>query len=128
MTKLVVDSSAWMEYLTGSAKGARARKLIDDPSNNIYVSALALAEMTSKIIREGKSAHAALDIVKSNSRIVPADGETAIRAGEIHAETRKKIPKFGMGDAFAVAAAEKTGAAILTADNDFRLVRNAIII
>ena len=65
MTKLVLDSSAWIEYFTGTPKGAKVRDLLKN--NEIYTSSISLAEISSKFKRSKKDPKEASDIVLSNS-------------------------------------------------------------
>ena len=54
MTKVVVDSYAWIEYLEDSEKGRRAAEFIENNSNEIFTSSASVAEVIGKFLKANK--------------------------------------------------------------------------
>jgi predicted nucleic acid-binding protein len=122
MTRYLIDSYAWIEYLEGSVKGARVRDLLRPPAEG-YTPASVVAEVTSKTIRRGKDPSVAWLALRGSSIILPLDGETARAAGGLHAEYRRKISDFAMTDAVVLTFARKLDAKIVTGDPHFQGMR-----
>jgi len=93
---------------------------LEDKNNETYTCAVTVAEVVSKVAREGKELERAYDILASNSRIVEVDEEFSKEAGLLHGETRKKVKDFCLADAYVQATARKTKSVILTGDIHFR--------
>ena len=53
MSRYVVDSYAWVEYLGGSPKGSRVEELLGGAEES-WTPTPVLAEVTSKVVRSGK--------------------------------------------------------------------------
>lgn len=128
MTKIIVDSWAWIEYLEGSQRGERVKHLIEDNDNDVYSSVISIGEMTSKFIRRNKDEKIVLDAVTRLSKVVLVDEEIAFSAGKIHALMKQKISDFGLADAFIIATANQLECRIVTGDPHFRNVKEAIMI
>jgi len=128
MTDYVVDTHAWIEYLIGSEKGEKIRKVVEDNLNNIFTSIVSLAEIVSIIKRENHDFNAAYYKVITLSKLTGVSPEYCKEVGIIHAEMRKKIKDFGLADAFVLLAAKKLNAKILTGDKHFKGIKEAIII
>ena len=122
MTRLVVDSYAWIEYLEGSAKGALVERLLED-AEEAFTPTPVLAEVTSKALRSGKDAAVAWQALRAWSIVLPLDAETARAAGGLHATYRMRIPDFALVDAIVLAVARKLNARIVTGDPHFRGMR-----
>jgi len=126
MSKLLVDTSAWIEYLDGSDKGKRVR---DHLARAVpLVTGMIAAELFSNFIRKEKPLEIAVNALRNGSTLVPIDLETAHQAAHIYNHQRKKKPKFGIIDAHIVAAAKINGAKILTCNTDFLGLPEAIVI
>ncbi len=123
-SRLVLDSWAWLELFAGSAKGKRVEDEISG-SAECYTTAVSLAEVTSVISRRGMPTDQAISTVRSNSKVLPPDMDDAIAAGKLHADVKPKVPNFSLADAFALQAARKMGAVVLTGDPDFRGLKEA---
>jgi predicted nucleic acid-binding protein len=125
MTRYIVDAYVWIEYLAGSGPGAKVNAIMENDDNEIYTCAVTVAEVVSKVAREGSDAEAAYDIIASNSQIVNADEESSKETGLLHAEMRKTKKDFGLADAYVLAAARKLRSKILTGDPHFEDVEEA---
>ncbi|HZY93736.1 MAG TPA: AbrB/MazE/SpoVT family DNA-binding domain-containing protein [Candidatus Bathyarchaeia archaeon] len=73
MTRYVVDAYAWIEYLDGSARGARVRDLLEDSDNTILASVVKLAELISEFIRKNRDPELAMKAVVDNALVKIVD-------------------------------------------------------
>ncbi len=128
MTKFVFDSWAWMEYLDASKKGEVVRSIIENSHNEVYSSAVSVAEVVSKCIRTSRSSEVGLQAINSLSKIIFINDEIAAEAGRIHADFRKTIIDFGLADAFVIATAAKLNARIVTGDPHFKKVKGVMLL
>ncbi|TLZ58134.1 MAG: type II toxin-antitoxin system VapC family toxin [Methanobacteriota archaeon] len=119
MSRYVVDSYAWVEYLGGSAKGTRVEELLDGAEES-WTPTPVLAEVTSKVVRSGKDPAIAWQALRAWSTILPLDAETARSAGGLHAAYRAKIRDFALTDAVVLAVSRKLTAKVLTGDPHFQ--------
>lgn len=118
MSKHVLDSWAWVEYLRGSDRGKKVRREIEG-STEIFTHTVTIAELTSKLKREGMDTAVAWRAVTSISRIIIPDAIDAKNVGLLHAEIKAKRPNFSLADAFVLHGAKKVKARVLTGDSDF---------
>lgn len=128
MTRFIVDSWAWMEYLQGSLPGAKLRDHLNDASNDFLTHAVTLAEIISKVRRRGKDPDMAWKVITSNSKILSAGVSDAMDAGLLHAEIKSKNSSFSLADAFVLSSSKKMGAKVLTGDPDFKGLPGAVMI
>ncbi len=124
----MVDAYAWIEYLDGTARGARVRDFIEESHNHSFTSAVTLAEVVSKFARKGRDVKLALRALEDNSTILPVDAGLAKLAGEVHAEVRKRVHDFGLADAFVLATARSRLSKVLTGDPHFRGLQETVMI
>jgi predicted nucleic acid-binding protein len=127
MTKYVLDSYAWIEYLNGTVKGKKVAQILET-DDEIYTSAITIGEVVSKILRMGQDAKPAYEVISSNSQIIPANQELSYQAGVVHCEMRKTQKDFGLADAYILATARKLKTKVLTGDSHFQGVKDAILI
>ncbi|MEM2107912.1 MAG: PIN domain-containing protein [Candidatus Bathyarchaeia archaeon] len=126
--KYIIDAYAWIEYLIGSEAGAKVKQLMEEENNELYTSAVTLAEVISKTAREKQNVEAAYDIITSNSNIIDVNEQLSKETGILHAKMRKTKKDFGLADAYVLAIAIKIGAKIITGDPHFKSIKEAIII
>jgi len=124
MTRYVVDSFAWVEYLAATPLGAKVRGIVEDEGNEIFTSALSVSEIVSRAHREGRGGRRVGELVEGASVVVPMDFTLAVSTGLVHAEVRRKVRDFPYGDAAVLAAAKRLRARILTGDPHFRGMEN----
>ena len=107
----VVDSSGWLEYLTGGMQAARFADAIED-SKRLIVPAIVLYEVFKKVLRE-RGEQAALQIAGAMhaGKVVPVDAELALDAA------RYPMP---LADSLIYATAQRHGATVWTQDDDFK--------
>jgi len=128
LNSYVVDAWAWIEYLIGSEKGVKLEELFEDETTQVYTCAVTLAEIVSKVTREGKETEVAYSLLLSNSQIIDADEELSKNAGLLHAEMRKTEKDFGLADSYVLATATKLKSKILTGDLHFKNVAGAVLL
>jgi predicted nucleic acid-binding protein len=128
LNSYVVDAWAWIEYLIGSEYGSKVDAIVEDEKNEIYTCAVTLAEIISKVAREGKNIEIAYSLLLSNSQIIDADEELSRFAGELHAEMRQKQKDFGLAESYVLATARKLKSKILTGDAHFKNLAEAILL
>ena len=107
----VVDSSAWLEYLTGGMQAARFADAIED-SKRLIVPAIVLYEVFKKVLRE-RGEQAALQIAGAMhaGKVVPVDAALALDAARYH---------MPLADSLIYATAQRHGATVWTQDVDFK--------
>lgn len=126
--KYIIDAYAWIEYLIGSEAGAKVKQLMEEENNELYTSAITLAEVISKTASEKQNVEAAYDIITSNSNIIDVNDQVSKETGILHVKMRKTKKDFGLADTYVLAIAIKIGAKIITGDPHFKSVKEAIII
>ncbi|MEM2094888.1 MAG: PIN domain-containing protein [Candidatus Bathyarchaeia archaeon] len=127
MDRYVIDAYAWIEYLTGSEAGRKVRSVIEEDSE-VYTCVVTVAEVISKVAREGGDVETAYEILTSNSQVVDIDSDFSKESGILHAKMRGTIRDFGLADAFVLTTARRTDSKILTADIHFKDIKEAILI
>ena len=128
MAKYIIDAYGWIEYLDGTAAGRKVKDIVYDESNMVYTSAVSLSEVVSKIGRAGKDLKIGFGAITTYSKVYSVDYELAYQAGLEHAEMRKTIKNFGLGDAYILATSKLLGAKIVTGDEHFRNIKNVLMI
>lgn len=127
MNKILLDSWAWVEYLRGGERGRKVRSEIER-SIGVYTHLVTVAELTSKLKREGIDPEVAWRAVTSISKAVTPNTVDAKNVGLLHAEIKIRRPNFSLADAFVLHGARKLGARVLTGDPDFQGIKEAIMI
>jgi predicted nucleic acid-binding protein len=127
MTKHVIDAYAWIEYLDRSDAGRKVTAILEN-NDAIYTCAVTLGEVISKVARVGKDTKVAYDILSGNSQIVIVDEELSLQAGLLHFEMLNNSKDLGLADAYVLATARKLKAKILTGDEHFKPVKEAVMI
>ena len=128
MLRHVVDAYAWIEYLIGSESGAEVNTILEKETNEIYTCAVTVAEVISKVAREGRDVKVAYDVLLNNSQVVDVDEELSKETGLLYAEMRKIEKDFGLADAYVLATARKLKSKVLTGDTHFKSVKEAVLL
>jgi len=123
----VIDSYAWVEYFRGSARGAKTRDHIE--SRSAATSTITIAELQEKYLREKWTSFAEdMSFIIARTTLIPVDRTIALQAGQIN-HTRKKVQKdWGMADSIVLATAREMSAGVLTGDQHFRDIPEALLI
>ncbi len=117
----LIDSSVWMDYFVlGNFKE------IIEIEKELYLSVISMFEIKTKLIKKKinkDKIKEKIDFIKAKSIIIDLDNETAETAAEIAAE--KDLP---MADALIYSSAFVNNLKLITLDNDFRGLDNAIVL
>jgi predicted nucleic acid-binding protein len=122
----VIDTFAWIEYFAGTARGEKARPFIE--GGDAITPALVVAEFTDKYLREGMNPAERLKFMRMKTMILPLDDATAEAAGRISAERRHRVKGWGLVDSCVLATAKVKGLKVVTGDEHFEGLDEAIMI
>ena len=110
----VVDTSAWIEWLTASALGQKLGKQFPDKAQCIVPTIVQL-ELSKWLVREvGEEAADQVIAFTQKCVVVPLDTPIALLAADLHRQH-----KLATADAIVYATAQHTGADLLTCDAHF---------
>lgn len=108
--KNVVDSSGWLEYLTGSARARHFAAAIED-TEHLIVPVLSVYEVFKKVRRErGERDALQVAAVMQSGQVVDIDTLLCLEAAHLD------LP---LADSFMYAIAQRHGAVLWTQDEDF---------
>jgi predicted nucleic acid-binding protein len=111
----VVDTSAWIEWLTGSALGRKLGKQFPDKQDFIVPTIVQL-ELSKWLVREvGEERADQVIAYTQKCTIVPLDTTIALLAADLHREH-----KLATADAIVYATARNRKAELLTCDAHFQ--------
>jgi predicted nucleic acid-binding protein len=118
----LLDSFAWIEYFTGSARGAKVRGYIesDEP---LYIASICLTEVKSRYLRDKKDPTERIELIAERSFIVLLDKEIALLAADV-----KQERKLHTIDAIVYATAQHKGLTLVTGDQHFANMPNVEMI
>ena len=123
----LIDSSLWIEYLSGSRAGEEVNKIINS-DDEIYSLAVIISEVTSKVRRSKSNVELAYESVIKNSKIFDISPKIAKEAGILHATMKDKYGSFPLVDSLIICSARALNAKILTTDNHFKSFKEARIL
>ena len=110
----VVDTSAWIEWLTGSALGKKLGKQFPDKSQYIAPTIVQL-ELAKWLMREaGEEQADQMMAYTQKCIVVPLDTRLALLAADLH-----RAHRLATADAIVYATARQQGAELLTCDAHF---------
>jgi len=131
--EFVIDTYAWIEYFSGSAEGEIARDCIDGP--DIATPSIVVLEFRKSLLRRiaageetVKGAKKMMDFVRSNSTIVDLNYHAAMKSAELDVEMKKKVRGWGIADSIVLATAGDLNAKVVTGDEHFRGLKEAVMI
>lgn len=117
----VVDTSAWIEWLTGSAPGKKIGKAFPEKSHCIVPTIVQL-ELSKWLMREiGEDTADQVIAYTQKCVVVPLDTGIALLAADFHREYR-----LATADAIVYATAQQQGAELLTCDAHFKNLPNVV--
>ena len=123
---MLIDTSAWVEFLLGSRKGNRVRERIN--SEACYSSIVTIAELSNWAQRENQETERIIDAVKELSAVIGLDEDIAVLAGKLNFNRKKENRKWGIMDSMILATAEMYDMEILTCDDDFSDVSKVTVL
>lgn len=118
----VVDTSAWIEWLTGSSLGKKLGEEFPDKSHCIVPTIVQL-ELSKWLVREvGEEQADQVIAYTQKCVVVPLDTAIALLAADVHRQY-----KLATADAMVYATAQKHGADLLTCDEHFNGLPGAVL-
>ena len=118
----VVDTSAWIEWLTGSPLGKKLGKEFPDKPNCIVPTIVQL-ELSKWLARElGEEQADQVIAYTQKCRVVPLDPAIALLAADLHRQY-----KLTTADAIVYATAQKHGGELLTCNEHFKGLAGAVL-
>jgi predicted nucleic acid-binding protein len=129
----VIDTYAWIEYFKGTSLGQVARQYIEgDSTATPSIVILELERSLLRDIAEGNEtrggAKKKTEYARSVTSIIDLTYDSAIKAAQTDKEMRKKIKNWGMADSIVLATARQLGAKVVTGDEHFRGMKEAVMI
>lgn len=122
VTARVVDTSAWIEWLAGSALGKRLAKEIPGKADCIVPTMVQL-ELAKWLTREVSEEEADRVIAYTQKcDVAPLDTRLALLAAELH-----RSHKLATADAIVYATARERGVPLLTCDAHFEGLPDVIL-
>jgi predicted nucleic acid-binding protein len=119
---LLIDSSGWLEYLTGDSKAVDFARYIQG-SIPLLMPTVVLYEVYKKLLMsEGKTSADRFASDALRRKVAPLDDDLAIAAAEVSAQRR-----LAMADAIIYATAQAYHAQLITGDLAFRGLPGVII-
>jgi predicted nucleic acid-binding protein len=123
---LIVDSFAWIEFLTGSHHEQRIRELLAT-ADVVVTPDLVLAEVARKLARDGVGiglVRRRVEDVSTLSRVAPITAEIALGVFEADTDLRESarsrhLERPGLSDAVILSTARVLRGAVLTGDPHF---------
>lgn len=110
----VIDTSAWIEWLTGSALGKKLGKEFPEKAHCIVPTIVQL-ELSKWLVRETGEEQADRVIAYTQKCVVvPLDTPIALLAADLH-----RVHKLATADAIVYATAKQQGGDLLTCDGHF---------
>ncbi len=132
-TSFIIDSYAWIEYFKASKMGETAKKYIE--SEQSITPTIVVAEISLKLQKdivlgnetcEGRLQR--LEFIRSTSRIVDLDFETAVEAGELNEKLKEQAKGWGLTDSIILCTARSLRGKVVTGDEHFRELADVVFI
>jgi len=131
--RYVIDAYAWIEYFRASTAGEVAKKYIE--SGDSATPTIVVAEVSRKLLKEIEVGNETvegrlkrLEFIRASSRIVDLDFEIAAEAGEIDVDMKRRVKGWGLADSIILCTARSVEGRIVTGDEHFRELEEAITI
>lgn len=125
---ILLDTSALVEFFDSTSKGKLITEEMLSPEATLFIPSIVVAEITSKLARRGFNSAKFLGELESSASVLSLTSNVAKRAGDLHAELRKKDKDISLADCIIMVHADDEGALIITTDEHFKLYKNAKII
>jgi len=112
------DSSAWIEYFSGSKKGKIVKQILEG-KEHIFTPSICLMEIKNKYLQEGQKFQDRIDFICKNSSVIDTNQEVALIAADI-----KNTYKLHTVDALVYTIAKQQQSTLLTGDAHFKGLEN----
>jgi len=124
----VIDTYAWVEYFTGSKRGEKVKKIIEDENNVILTPECCLAEIKGWAIRENVDFEELYSIVRKVSDVRCVLTRDWLDAATIRSELKKIKKGLGMMDALIIAQQKRLGCKVVSGDPHFERLKDVVFI
>ena len=128
MNNFVIDAYSWIEYFNGTKLGENVKDIVEDKTNEIYTNIITIAEISRSYARNSLSFKEESKVLRSLSRIQNIDFDFAEEAGRLLINIKKEKKHMSLADIFVLLTARKLNAKVVTGDEDFRGLKEAIMI
>ena len=125
-TSILYDTSALIDFYNGNNETVK-NFFIDKATENL-IPTVVIAELISKIKREGQDPFQFVKMLEKNSIVLNFNVLVAKKAGGLHSELRKNLTKISLIDCMIMVHAEIENAMIITKDHHFKHYKNAKIL
>ena len=122
---IILDTSAVVEYIKQTDKGAVVRTYWQNPENIIILPSVVIAELKSVLIRRKLNSNV-INLLIESCTILDLTKEIALIAGELHSKLRQK--DVSLADCIIMAHVEQSNSLLLTSDIHFKNFKNAILL
>jgi len=123
---VVVDSFAWFEYFLGTSPGEVVRSYIGE--GKTLTPTIVIAELSEKYSRLGIDFRERFKFMKLRSQLIHLDESIAELAGRLSLERKKKAKHWSFADSVVLATARLGNHEIITGDEHFRDLAEAMMI
>jgi predicted nucleic acid-binding protein len=123
---MIFDTSAWIELFQGTKAGQTASEAL--AKGGCYTSMISLAEIVSWCIKTDHDPSKAMARIAELSTIIDVSIGISSLAGRLNLERKKVNKKWGMMDSFVLATAVIYGLTVLTKDEDYMDLPNAVML
>jgi len=115
---MLLDTSIWVEYLTGTERGKKVKELL---SQDVVVCTcpLTLAEISAWCHKNNANPQPYLQEIKALSKLLDLSEDILVASGRIYSEERKKKGKISLIDSIIYTTARFHDLELLTKDRDF---------
>jgi predicted nucleic acid-binding protein len=128
MSKLILDSSAWIEYFMGSDKGKKVRAHLAKANAFTIITGVTVAEICKKFLQTSQPSETLITALRMMTKLVTIDYKAGEDTARIVIKQRQTRPKFSTADAHIVAIARQHNVRIITCDTDFLDIPEATVI
>ena len=127
---MFLDTTVIVEILRGEAGSQRIENIIDNIRDEpLFISMAQIAELGDWCINNDIEPLKRITRIKEIINIIPLNEKICLDAAEIkHGMRKKGAKKFSLMDGIILASARSINQKLLTSDNDFRKVEDAILI
>ncbi|MBS3068267.1 PIN domain-containing protein [Candidatus Micrarchaeota archaeon] len=115
---MLLDTSAWIEYLKGTNLGGEIKSLSEKTS--FYTCPLTFAEITNWVYKNNEGPEPHLQKIKNLSKILELNEDILVNSGKTYYRERKNNEKISMIDCIIYTTARYHDLILLTKDNDFK--------
>ena len=122
----IIDTYAWVEYFINSKQGLKLKRLFEDKHNKFITMECCLSELKCYCLKNEYNFNEALNIIKTNSTILPIMLDIWLSAADIRYVLRKNILHFGLIDAILVAKQKELNCKVISGDPHFKTLKNVV--